>query len=87
MPLLAIGLMAAQADAADLMARATTRLSIARDAPVATGDDRYRIGTSPNVGPDRKRRALETTGGQCNVVGSVMCTRRPRTLLHAAIAP
>lgn len=70
--------------AADLMARASSRLSAAPAAEADTASTQYRIAGEASV-DDGKQRALETTGAQCQVVGARMCTRKPRTWVKAAL--
>ena len=45
---------------------------------------RFRVQSDASV-EDGKTRALNTTGGQCQVVGARMCTRSPRTLLRTPL--
>lgn len=66
----------------DLLARASSRLSAVSAVPRT--DSRYRVDGDAAV-EDGKQRALETTGGQCQVVGARMCTRKPRTWLKAEL--
>lgn len=63
-------------DPAALLANASTRL--AATPAEAPADSRYRVDSEAG-GVDGKQRALQTDGGQCQVVGARMCTRKPRT--------
>lgn len=78
MMILAILLQLPDPAPADLMARASSLLA-PTPAPT-TPDSRYRV-DGDMAAEDGKQRALETTGGQCQVVGARMCTRKPRTWL------
>ncbi|MBW6527118.1 hypothetical protein KZ813_09735 [Sphingomonas sp. RHCKR7] len=67
-----------------------TLLSMARDRLSAGPADpvdpaaRFRVQADASV-EDGKARALNTTGGQCQVVGARLCTRSPRTWLKAPL--
>ncbi|MHC9420560.1 hypothetical protein ACYZX9_18375 [Sphingomonas citri] len=67
-----------------------TLLSTARDrlspgpAEPANPAARFRVQGDASA-EDGKTRALNTTGGQCQVVGARMCTRSPRTWLKAPL--
>lgn len=72
----------ASADPNALMAKASSRLnSTAQEAPA---ESPYRVESEATT-VDGKRRALQTDGGQCQVVGARMCTRKPRTWFKAEL--
>ena len=62
-----------------LMKGASSRLSA--EVPARPADERYRVAGEVDAGASAAQRALAVDGGQCNVVGARMCTRKPRTLL------
>ncbi|TCP37136.1 hypothetical protein [Sphingomonas sp. BK235] len=69
--------------AASLLGSARSRLS-AGPAERADPGARFRIQGEASV-EDGKTRALNTTGGQCQVVGARMCTKPPRTWLKTPL--
>ena len=82
--LIALLLAGAQAQSADLMARAATRLTVADESITVPNDDRLG-GDAGAEGPDAKARALGTTGTPCSLVGARVCTKPPRTWLRAPL--
>ncbi len=74
---------AADSASGSLLSTARHRLSPDSAEPVDRAA-RFRVQTDASV-EDRKTHALNTTGGQCQVVGARMCTRSPRTLLRTPL--
>ncbi len=72
-------LLLAVEDPKALMKGASSRLSA--EAPPRPADERYRIAGDADTGASAAQRALAVDGGQCNVVGARLCTKKPRTLL------
>ena len=71
-------------DLGALLRGASAKLSVA-DAPPPP-DARYRIAGDAADPLTAQQRALAVDGGQCNVVGARLCTRKPRTLLSRPLS-
>ena len=63
----------------DIFTKGAHRLSVADEHP-AKPRSPYRIDPSLASGPNAKDRAFAEDGRRCQVVGSRMCTKPPRTL-------
>lgn len=72
-------LLAASADPASLVTKASNKLSAAQDAPRPRG---FRIERdAASAAPSTKDRALAEDGARCSLIGGRVCTRKPRTWL------
>jgi len=72
------------ASADPLLTTAAGRLNATDPAPTETKRSPYRI-DSEAAGATSKDRAIREDGTRCSVVGSRVCTRKPRTVFSAPI--
>ena len=72
------------ADPDPLLATAAGRLSATDPAPVEPKRSPYRIDGAA-AGATAKDRAIGEDGTRCSIVGSRVCTRKPRTVLSAPL--
>lgn len=72
------------AGANPMLTKGASRLSATDPAPIEAKRSPYRI-ESEAAGASSKDRAIQDNGTRCSVVGSRVCTRKPRTVFSAPI--
>lgn len=77
-------LLAAAADPATLVTRASDRLSVVQPVPRR---ESFRVEHDADAAASTKDRAIAEDGARCSVVGARVCTRKPRTWLKMDVDP